>query len=272
MSIFSFLRARSSKIFLLTFVVMTMWWVWLMLGGFQEQTVNYYYGLVFVTIPIVGGAFGLYRAWRWGWMRSQMGRAIMCFSIGLISWGVGGWMYSYYNFFLAVEAPYPSIADFIYLSSYLFWAVGLLYLSRVIGVKQALKKASGKVLFYVVPVLACLISYYILIIVARGGYLDLTGDVWKIFVDMAYPGGDIVMITLTVLLFTLSRKSLGGRYKVPVLILLAGFLLNYFADFAFAWQTTLGVWYVGNWVDFLYTASMTTLVLGITALDPDYLE
>lgn len=232
---------------------------------------NYLFGLFVIGgAPMFGGLFGLYRAAHWGFPKSWLGRAIFCFSAGLLTWGAGALIYSYYNFFLAVEAPYPSFADVSYLVSYPLWALGVLHLFRVTGVSISLQKLRGKIQLLLIPLVSTLLSYYLLIVVARGGALDLTGDFWKIVVDIAYPFSDIVMVTLTLLVLSLSWKTLGGRFRWPILVLLSGFLVNYVADFAFGWQTTLGSWYVGNWVDLLFATSMTLLTFGIAGLNPDY--
>lgn len=263
--------SRSSVLVLLWYLVAVLWWLVLTTTGSQEQTANYLFGLFVIGgTPVAGGLFGLYRSWRWGFPKSWLGRTMFFLSLGLIAWGCGALMYSYNNFFLGVEAPYPSLADFAYLASYPFWALGVVHLLRVTGASISLKNFFGKIQLLIIPIVAVAISYYLLIIVARGGVLDLTGDFSKIVVDIAYPFSDIVMVTLTTLVLSLSFRTLGGRFRVPIFTLLAGFLINYAADFAFGWQTTLGTWYVGNWVDLLFATSMTLLVLGISGLNPDY--
>lgn len=259
----------ATPLFLVWYAAMAVWWFTLNSSGASETFSNYLYGLLFVLIPVVGGLIGLWRSAQWGFFSSALGRATLFSSLGLIAWGLGGLIYSYYNFFLGVEAPYPSIADIAYLSSYPLWAMGVLALSRAMGAGYALRKPAGKVALLAVPLLAAAVSYYLLINVARGG-LDLTGDLLKIFVDVAYPTADIVLLTLISVVFVLSYKFLGGRYKMPVVVLMAGFLLQFFADFAFSWQTTLGTWYVANWVDFLFTTAMTVITVGVVSLNPNY--
>ena len=113
-----------------------------------------------------------------------------------------------------------------------------------------------------------IVSYYLLITVARGGELDLSSGIVKVFFDLAYPIGDVVILSFALLIYGLSFKYLGGRYRYAILMLVTGFVLNYFADFAFSWTTTTETFYVAGWVDLLFMAAMTALSIGVVGLNP----
>ena len=116
--------------------------------------------------------------------------------------------------------------------------------------------------------MAILASYYLLIVIARGGSLDFSDSgALKIFFDLAYPIGDIVILTLATLVYGLSFKYFGGQFKFGIYILLLGFILNYFADFAFSYTTTVETFYPGGAADLLFTMAMIALSYGTNYLD-----
>ncbi len=83
---------------------------------------------------------------------------------------------------------------------------------------------------------------------------------------------DRLILSLSAMLYSLSYNYLGGKFKKVIYIILAGFILNYIADFSFSYTTTLGTFYTASWVDLLFTLAMFSLCLGVTMLDPGILN
>lgn len=244
---------------------------WVILGLFTNFKQNDLAVLLLAPetiIPIIGGAMGLFKARKWGGFSSALGRSLIALSLGLITWGGGMLIWDYYLFFAKVEIPYPSIADASFILSWPLWSYGLFELSKATGAIFGLRENKGKFLLLVIPVAVIIASYYLLFIVARGGQLDATGGGVKFFFDVFYPIGDVVFLTFMLLVFVLSKKYLGGQFKLPILILFLGFLLNYVTDFLFSFTTTVGTYYNGNFVDLLFVMTMYVLSLGVNDLDP----
>ena len=110
-------------------------------------------------------------------------------------------------------------------------------------------------------------SYYLLIVVGRGGVIEWSTGGLKLFFDLFYPIGDVVILTVALMLFSLSYNFLGGRYKMAVWVLIAAFISNYFADFLFSYTTTKETYFNGHFVDFLFATTMFILSLGLCMLD-----
>jgi len=245
--------------------------VWLYTTGTTEGMLNDLYGVLFLGfIPLLGGINGLVIAQRWGGTRSAVGRGIWFLSLSLISWALGTYIFSgVYNFLLQVEVPYPSFADVGYVLSLPLWVIGIVELSRATGAQYGLRSSRGKFLFFLIPIAIIVVSYYLLVVVARGGSFDFTDSgAMKVFFDLAYPLGDVLILTLATLVYGLSYNYFGGIYKQAIYIILAGFVLMYFADFSFSYTTTLEAWHPGDWVDLLFTTAMLALSLGVGLLDP----
>lgn len=243
------------------------------LADLVGTTMNYAFGFVFGLIPFAGGIIGLVHAAHWGGGASVMGRATTALSLGLLAWSFGSLIWAYYNFFGAVDVPYPSLADAAYIVSWPLWAWGAVQLSLATGAKFSLRRQSGRLVLLLLPLVVIAFSYILLVTVARGGEVTTAdGGALKVFFDLAYPMGDVVILSLSLVIFGLSFKYFGGIYRYAIYVLLGGFVLNYFADFAFSWTTLNETFFVGGWVDGLFMCAMTALSLGVAGLDPRALD
>ncbi|MDP4011754.1 MAG: hypothetical protein Q8P72_06035, partial [Candidatus Roizmanbacteria bacterium] len=115
--------------------------------------------------------------------------------------------------------------------------------------------------------LATVASYYFLYVVARESSFVVEGGLLKIFLDFYYPLGDWVILTFAFLVFGLSLRYLGGRFRWPVMIVLLGFILMFMSDFLFSYTTTMESYYNGHFVDLLFTVALSVISFGISSLD-----
>ena len=123
-------------------------------------------------------------------------------------------------------------------------------------------------MMFAVPILVIVFSYYFLVTIARQGIVSTYEDSLKTFFDLAYPIGDIVILSIALLIFGLSYNYFGGIYKKAIYFILLAFIVNYFADFTFSYSTSLGSYYNGSLADVLFVLTMTILGTGIALLDP----
>ncbi|MBI2482321.1 MAG: hypothetical protein HYV76_02055 [Candidatus Vogelbacteria bacterium] len=248
---------------------MVVWWLFINFSGSVDTNSNFLYGAALGILPIIGSFFGFLNSNKWGGTKSSMGKTLVFLSAGLLTWGVGTVVFAYYNIFLQVAVPYPSLADLFYIISWPLWSIGMIYLSRATGVKFQLSNLIGRLALFVIPIIIAGISYYLLIIVARGGPLDLSGGLLKTFFDLAYPIGDIVILTIALLIYGLSFNYLGGFFKWAIVVILFGFVLNYLGDFSFVYTVTKETYFVANWVDLVYTSAFFCLSIGVSLIDPN---
>lgn len=228
-----------------------------------EGVYNYLFSFAFSLIPLVAGFFSIFLSKTWGWFNSSVGRSVFFLALGSFCWGFGSMIWSYFNFFLAVSAPYPSLADAGFLLGAVFWSIGILSLYRATGARSGLQKAHGKVLIILTPIIITALSYYLLVEVARGGVLtDSFNTSLKLFFDLAYPLSDVLILTIALVLYSLSVNYLGGKFKPTILILLLGFGVMYLADFTFSYTTTIETFYNGNFGDLLFAAALYLISFG----------
>lgn len=262
------MRLNSKSSFLLGYLfVMFIFWSGMYVSGLKDLPINKVWGIGINFIPLFGGIFGLFTARHWGGFKSAVGKGLIYLSLGLLSWSLGNWIWSYYNFFLENNVPYPSFADVGYIGAVPLWMVGSFYLSKATGVRYGLKKKAGQLYLVILPIITLVISYHLLVNVARGGSVTSGGGFLKIFFDFAYPIGDVVIVTIALLVYGLSFKYLGGKYKWPVLITLLGFVLMFLADFSFSYETTLGTYYDGDIFNLVFIVALSTIGFGVTSFD-----
>lgn len=265
------MERKGKNLFSLTLVLfyigMLVWWYSIRSRELIDTNENFYFGIAIGIIAVLGAIFGFLNARRWGGFQSAIGKTLTLLSSGLITWGIGTLIFGYYNLALESAVPYPSLADAAYIVSWPLWAIGVITLFKATGARFQLKKLGGRVLFLMIPIITILLSYYLLFVVAKGGEFAFDGSGLKVFFDLAYPIGDIVILTLAVLLYGLSFRYLGGYFRVPILIILTGFLVNYLADFSFSYTTTKETFFVAGWVDMIFTTAMFLLGLGVSLFD-----
>lgn len=262
-------KASSMIKFLITYYsVIVLWWLFLFFTGSVNNLNNYLFAFCFGLIPLFGGIFGIVNFNKWGFFKSFIGKGLLFISLGLATWGIGQVIFSYYNLFLNVEVPYPSLADASFILSWPLWGVGVFYLSKATGMKFGLRSKIGQSTFLIIPLITIALSYYFLVIIARDGVLADSGGYFKLFFDLAYPIGDVVILTMVALVYILSFNYLGGKFKVAINLILIGFVINYIADFSFSYSTTVETFFSANWVDLVFATAMFTLSLGVTMLNP----
>jgi len=263
----SFLKQWPIRILLFGYIIGVICWGWLNATDQVNAVSNYVWSIIILGIfPVLGGIFGIVLSRKWGFLRAALGRAIFFLSCGVIAWGIGSLIWGYYNLFLEVEVPYPSLGDLGYLLSYPFYALGLINLGRGMGVGYKLRTNRGKILFVSIVVVSLIINAGF-VVIARGG-LDFAGyGIVKIFFDILYPLGDALIVTAVGLLYGLSYKVFGGRFKWPINLLFFGQFLLYLGDFLFSYTTTRGTYYVGDWNDLIFVNALFLITLSVNAMN-----
>lgn len=256
------------KIIISFFLIFFIWWIMIFLRNLIDTKENFIFGFFLSLFSFTGGIIGIIQSKKWGLLSSVVGKAIFFFALGLITWGLGTLIFVYYNLILQISVPYPSIADVAYIISWPLWAIGIINLSKATGMKFQLKKLGGKLMLLIIPLVIILLSYYLLFIIARGGNIDFSGGLVKMFFDLAYPIGDVIILSLGLLVYGLSFNYLGGRFKIPVILIILSFVFNYISDFSFSYTTTMETFFVASWVDMLFTTTIFLLGLGLSLFDP----
>jgi len=252
------------KVCLYFFIFLFIFWIFIHLFGLKDGFYNYSFSFLFGLIPFFSGIIAMSRYKVWGGFKSAVGKAVFFIGLGIFLWGCGEIIWSYYNFFLNVPAPYPSLADLGFAPSIFFYGLGTFYLSKATGAKFGLRNKYAKIFVTITPLLVLSLSYYLLVIVARGGVLIPEGETsLKILLDIMYPLGDFVALTLAIIISGLSFKYLGGKYFMDIYAILLGLGVMFIADTIFSYTTTVGTFYNANFGDLILALGTFLLSFGI---------
>jgi hypothetical protein len=266
---------KKLKLYLIlgTSIIMIAWWAALFFTGTKEETINYIWQVGMGLCALLYATLGIITAAKWNWLKSGVGKGIFFISLALLCWSIGQLGWSYFLFAEPnVQAPQSHLLDIIDFAAIPLWFAGILMLSKATGARYGLKKLNGQILVFLVSVIMILLSYYFLVEVARGGSSYFDQPFWKAFFDLGYSIGDAIIATVSIAIFALSWKMLGGRFKLPITIILGGFILLYFADFSFSYFDGKNEYYNGDVVDLLFMLAVTTLGIGVNMLDPTHLR
>lgn len=258
-------RNTQAKVAWIFFSLFTAWWIWLYLSGLRENFHNYLFGAAYGLMALFGGAWGLRISKGWGGIRSVMGKAIVFLSLGLLAQEFGQLVFSFYNIFLNIEIPYPSVADLGFFLNIPLYLYGGMFLLKASGGKLSVKSIRSQLQSIGIPLAILGISYYFFL---QGYELDLSSPL-KTFLDFGYPLGQAMYLSIAILAYSLSRKTLGGIMKPKILLLIIAFIYQYLADFNFLYQSSIGTWYNGGYGDYLYFLAYFLMTLGILNLSPD---
>ncbi len=248
----------------LLFVALLLWWMYASSMGSSDDALaaKGLWGASYQAVALWGGVWGLVIAKSWGGMRSVMGRAIGALAAGLLFQVLGQSVFSYYNLFAGVEMPYPSLADLGYFGSIPLYAYGILMLAKASGIKLSLKSFVGQIQYTIIPVVILGLSYYNFLV---GYEFDWSAPL-KTFLDFGYPLGQAFYVSVALLAYVLSRKTLGGVMKNKVLFILAALAVQYLADYNFLYQAANGTWGVSGYGDLVYLAAYFLMALGLIQL------
>lgn len=252
------------KICLAFFSLLVLLWAALRITNTTEGFYNYLYSFLFGLTPLIGGILAMKSAQVWGGLKSAVGKAVFFIGLGIFFWGAGEAIWSFYNFFMGIPAPYPSIADIGFAPSIFFYGLGSAYLSKATGAKFGLRNKYAKSLIFLAVLLTSFFSYYILVTVARGGVLLPSGESpLKAVLDIVYPLGDFFGLTISVIISGLSFRYLGGKYVGDVIAILAGLGVMFIADSIFSYTTTIGTYYNANFGDLMLMLGTSLLTFGV---------
>jgi diguanylate cyclase len=252
------------KVLLILALIALIWWFRLFFLKLQSGIENELWVVFFTFIPFIGGINGLLVSKKWGGWKSVLGKSIILISLGLLGWAIGNFIWSYFTLIQNIAVPYPSIADMFFFSIVPTWSLGMYFLIKALGGKFAWKTLHGKMFIIIPPVIGFIIAYFMFLkgLTFPDNSIDL-----KSFLDIAYPLGDTLTITLSLLALGVSAKMLGGRMRIPVLILILGFVIQYFADFSFSYTTSTGTFFNGHWVDLAYMFAQLSVGYGLASIE-----
>ncbi len=154
-----------------------------------------------------------------------------------------------YDFWYGGNPPFPSAADVAYLSFYplLFVGIALLLRRRV--------SAFGTSLWLdglLAATAASAVGFSVLVEVVVN---STHGSPLVVLTNIAYPIGDVLLLALVVFVFAVTRWQPGRAWA----LIAAGLLLNTIGDAVFLYQTAVGSYVEGTYLDFVWPVSLVLI-------------
>ncbi len=173
---------------------------------------------------------------------------------GLFLLSAGDAVYRSYEFVFRIEQPYPSVADYVYLSS-----CGAILVSVLLLVRSRQRPGLSDFLDGAIVLTGSALLFWFALIgpVAR----DTSATVASRVVSGAYPSADVLLVVAVAqLVLTAGAKSFAFRaLALGAVVLLA-------ADIVYGLQTLQGTYVSGGWLDAGWM--LTTALWGTAVLHP----
>lgn len=245
------------------FVLLSGWWFYMYMFSITEGTGNTLFLLVYPVLPLIGGVYGLIFAKKWGGFRSKFGSAVSILALGFLAQFVGQYLYNYYQVYLGIDVPYPSIGDLFYFASVVLYVIGTYKLADVAGIKLSFRSVRGKVAM-VIPFIVLLVSYWVLL----QGYEADWANKLVIFLDFGYPIGQAIYLSIALLAFLISKDILGGLMRNPIMLLIVALVVQFLADFSFSYQVSREVitYYPSGTNDYLFAFSYFLMTIALFSI------
>jgi hypothetical protein len=240
------------KVLIFLQAIVTGWWVYLQFSGDHTLNANYLFNGVYGVIFLYGGVIGSVYAVRLGGLRSTVGRALSLISLALIAYGIGQFIWMYYNLVLHKEVPYPSYADLFFGLTIPVFSLGFWHI-----LKMYRTFLSGKILAQLMIVLFISAGTISVLI----GPPDLSGklDLMSRFLNLYYPLGDALLVSLAFITF----RTGGGKIDRSIILYVIGMLLLATADNLFTWRHNNEIYWNGDFSDLLFAFSGFLLSYGV---------
>ncbi|MCU1346679.1 MAG: Diguanylate cyclase, partial [Acidimicrobiia bacterium] len=192
---------------------------------------------------VIAAVFAAAACW-WHAGRAPAGsrRAWGLIGLGCLSWGIGQMIWTGYESFFHREVPFPSAADAGYLATVPLVAAGLLAFPNtrvsIAGLLRVLLDGLATACSLLV------VSWWLILSPIFHGDSDLGSKL----ILLAYPAGDVVVITIV--LTAISRTRKGAEMQLFSLQLLCvGLLAFAVSDSGFAYMTVSSSYTSGNVID-----------------------
>ena len=205
-------------------------------GAHTSQTVSNF-GL---GLAALGAATACLLRARWFTGRMRWGWAFI--GLGVLSWGLGQAFWVYLETFRGDEAPFPSYADLGYVGMIVFTPAGLLILPSV---TQALANRIRSVLDGLMVGCSFVLMAWIFVIqplIAAGQDSPIA-----LYVSLAYPLGDVVMLTMVLYMLALQRRH--GSTFASLALVGAGVAAFAASDIGYAYLNLTGKYASGGVTD-----------------------
>lgn len=237
------LRRMSSYIPYLVgyFVLLLVWDVVLNMREDKSTLANYFYAVAYSLPYLIVALISFRRLLQVG-VRSSGSKALLFMSIGATIFTIAFWVYTYFILSTNVDVPYPSLADYLFLSFVPLVAIGFAYLIRIFTPVITRKVVIQSFLLVVVGVA---LMYFFVILPKMNQDIP---TLEKVF-DVIYPLNDSILIALILI----ALRTSGGRIHGYFSLFILTFCVMITGDLTYSFRTSHGIQWNGDIADLIFT-------------------
>ena len=230
-------RSAFRRNVIMAFVVIAAFFTWLATGLFGTWATTAVDDLGELVVALLAARACLRRAGR---ETARIRRGWRLLGLSALVWGLGEAVWSYYELVEGREVPFPSLADIGFLAAVpLALAAVLTFFSPPAG-------WTSRVRLIVDGLIVGVAVLYVSWVVVLGPMVhDLSGGLLAQVVGLAYPVGDVIIISAVILVGARSRTA----DDLPFGWIAAGLVALAVADSAFAYLALQGDYGTGNFID-----------------------
>lgn len=254
------------KVLIVLFILLTFWW-----KLSPEMTKPYADGFgfqfsyIYFLVALFGALSGLI-AMRHLQKSSDLSRAQLFFSLGLLCQVFGQVSYAYYDAAYGIVVPYPSIGDIGYFLHIPFYLIGIFYLARTSKTSIWLQSFENKFQAVTISVVTLVTAYGLFL----HGYVFDWAHPLTVFLNFAYPFGQAVYVCIGILAYLAVQADQKNLTKNLIFLALMALVIQFLCDYMFVYEASRGTWVTGGNNDYLYLISY--FVMGFTVLRLDSLN
>lgn len=194
----------------------------------------------FISIVCFFGFYNLLAVSKRFQKNESTGKCWFIFSIGMLLDAVGHSTYAVQEFAWNEAMAFPNIADVLIISGQIMYITSLGYFLREINRLQLFPASNRKIIANaIVFVIVALISYFII----YPGMLDDSEPLWLRCAYQIYPLMDIFLSLFSIHLLLAFTVMGFSPISKPWLVIVAGFILFFITDSAYAYTEVIGVYH-----------------------------
>jgi hypothetical protein len=177
--------------------------------------------------------------------------------IGICLWFGAELIFSYYQIWLNTEAPFPSLADSVYLTGYVFF---IYYLFRTLKILS--QEIEREVLVLVSLAVAVSFGYIMNLSFGVAQMISVENEILAMAVSISYPILDGLMLVPAIAIFWSAKK--GDPSQAHWVMISLFIVINAIGDLGFGYSAYIGTLNEEVWIwDIIFIAGYLTLIAGL---------
>ena len=199
--------------------------------------------------------FLLYRGTRFRGVKVDNAQVFLV--TGICLWFGAELIFGYYQIWLNIEAPFPSLADPIYIAGYAFFTYYLFRTLKTLG-----QEVEREVLILVSLAVAVSLGYTMNLSFGVAQLISVDNEILAMALSICYPVLDgLLLVPAVVLLWGVKKGDSSQSHWVMISLFI---VLNAVGDLGFGYGAYIGTLSEEVWIwDILYTAGYIAVIMGL---------